>query len=138
MTTTRVPWVPVLAIVVLLLFVVSLPGLGIETRPFTSYAPWAGPVFLVLTIIIFATGIAVPLLHARRPRLSLQLSFVLGAAAIATVAFDTSHIGGLPPPLAPLVLGLIAAVVAAGLLFTAAWAWKQPGAEPVPASNQPP
>jgi hypothetical protein len=96
------------------IFVVSLPGFGVETRKPTAYAAWAGPIFLVLTVLIFVLGVAAFLFsRGEGPRLART---VLLQAAVAFVinAFDFSGVGGPRPPPGPLALGLLAIVVAVG------------------------
>jgi hypothetical protein len=106
------------SVVVLLgLYLVSLPGFGIETRPYTSYAAWAAPVFLALTLVIFAGGIAAIALLRSRPWTATHASDAAGVAAIVAVILDTSHVGGVPPPTGPLLLGIVVAVVGALILF---------------------
>jgi hypothetical protein len=106
------------SVVVLLgLYLISLPGFGIETRPYTSYAAWAAPVFLGLTLVIFAGGIAALALLRSRSWTATHASDAAGVAAIVAVLLDTSHVGGLPPPTGPLLLGIVVAVVGALILF---------------------
>jgi peptidoglycan/LPS O-acetylase OafA/YrhL len=112
--------VVVLQAVLLVLFFLAFPGLGIETRPYTSYASWAGPLFLVLTLLIFGAGLATLALLRRRGRVAAALGIVGGITAVAVVALDLSHVGGLPAPLGPLVLGLVSAAVAVALIVAAA------------------
>jgi hypothetical protein len=104
-------------VALLALFLVSLPGLGIETRSFTSYASWAAPIFLGFTLVIFAGGIAALGLLRSRPWTATHASDAAGIAAIVTVALDTSHVGGLPPPTGPLILGIVVAIVGAFVLY---------------------
>lgn len=110
----------VLLVLEALLFVVSLPGLGIETRKFTDYATWAAPIFLGLTIIIFA-GVVAAVAMARRPSdWTARLGAVVAGAAIAITLFDLSAIAGPKAPLGPLGLSAVVLVVSAGILY-AAW-----------------
>jgi hypothetical protein len=102
----------ILILVQLLIFVVSLPGLGVETRTPSQYAPWAGPIFLLLTILVFALGIAALLMLRYGAARTSQLALGQAIVAIATNAFDFSHVGGPAPPIGPTVLGLIAIVIA--------------------------
>ncbi|HEV2231629.1 MAG TPA: hypothetical protein VGV64_04315 [Thermoplasmata archaeon] len=103
----------------LVVFVVSLPGFGIETRSFTQYASWAGPIFLGLTLVIFASGLAGIGWSGRRPRAAAYLAIVMGVASIATTVFDDSHLGGPPPPMGPYLLGFVSIAVAIGLFALA-------------------
>jgi hypothetical protein len=103
----------------LILFLVSLPGFGIETRSFTQYAAWAGPVFLILTLAIFAGGIASLALLRRNPDRSSTCAMAMAGAAITTVALDTSHVGGPPPPVGPFWLGVVGAVIALAIIWAA-------------------
>jgi hypothetical protein len=109
-----------LVVVELIIFLVSLPGFGIETRTSNQYAPWAGPIFLGLTLLVFVLGI-VALVFARRggPRF-VRLAAAQAVVVIATNLFDFSGAGGPHPPLGPLVLGVAALIVALGELALAA------------------
>jgi peptidoglycan/LPS O-acetylase OafA/YrhL len=100
----------------LILFVLSLPGLGIETRTTGDYAAWAGPIFLVLTLLIFVLGIVGILLAIRGRRSSALAASGMAWAAVAIVLFDLSAIGGPPDPPGPLALSAVVLVVC-GLLF---------------------
>lgn len=102
----------VLVLVQLAIFVVSLPGLGLETRKPTDYAAWAGPIFLLLTILVFLTGVAAVALAGSRVGASIRLGALQGAIAIGINLLDFSHVGGPPPPTGPLILGVLAVVVA--------------------------
>ncbi|MCI4351512.1 MAG: hypothetical protein L3K15_08390 [Thermoplasmata archaeon] len=103
----------------LILFFLAFPGLGIETRPYSSYAAWAGPVFLLLTLLLFGAGIAAVALVHRRPSVASMAAIVDGVIAVIIVALDTSHVGGLPPPPGPLVLGVVSALVGLALIVAA-------------------
>ncbi|HKV89952.1 MAG TPA: hypothetical protein VJQ43_02010 [Thermoplasmata archaeon] len=109
-------WVALLGLE-LILFLVSLPGFGIETRSFTSYAAWAGPIFLVLTLLVFGLGLAGIAVVWRNPRRSAQLGAGMAVAAVVTVLFDLSHVAGPPDPPGPLVLSVFVIIVSAGVLF---------------------
>jgi hypothetical protein len=117
---------PILIVVLLLLFLVSFPGFGIETRSYSSYAAWAGPIFLVLSLLIFASGIAALLLRWRGSANAPYLGMVMAGAAIATILLDVSHVGGLPPPTGPLLLSALGLVIAAALLWVSysAYCWQ--------------
>jgi hypothetical protein len=120
-----------LLIVQLLVFLVALPGFGIETRSFTQYAAWAGPIFLALTVVLFAAGIA-GLVTLRRPSNASPISaLTVAVAALLTVLLDDSHVAGPPPPAGPLVLSVIAIVVSALLIV---FAYQSMGAAPGPAA----
>lgn len=108
-----------LLVVEALLFVASLPGLGIETRKFTQYAMWAAPIFLGLTIVIFA-GAVVAVVTARRPSLTTaRVSVIVGFAAIAITLFDLSAIAGPPDPPGPLGLSVVVLIVSGAMLLLA-------------------
>ena len=100
----------------LVIFLISLPGFGIETRTTSQYSAWAGPVFLVLTILVFALGVSAFVTSRRRARASASLAIGAGLAAIATNLLDFSHVGGPAPPTGPLVLGILATLVAVVLI----------------------
>jgi hypothetical protein len=119
-------------IVQLLIFVVSLPGVGIETRKFTQYAAWAGPVFLVLTVLVFALGLA-SIATVRRPtKTTANAGAAMAIVAAITNLLDFSHLGGPPPPPGPFYLGIVALVVAILQLLSAARVIGQTGAGPPP------
>lgn len=109
----------VLVVVQLAIFVVSLPGLGIETRSPSQYAAWAGPLFLLLTVLVFALGIGALVLARSRAIGAARLGLGQGVVAIVTNLLDFSHVGGPPPPSGPLILGAIAIVVAVAELVVA-------------------
>lgn len=110
-----------LAVVLMVIFVLSLPGLGLETRKTTDYAAWAGPIFLVLTLLVFAFGVATFVLRKRSVR---SLRSVAGSQAVVAILLnllDFSGVGGPRPPLGPLVLGVSAVAVAVlelGVMFS--------------------
>ncbi|MCI4348878.1 MAG: hypothetical protein L3J93_01485 [Thermoplasmata archaeon] len=108
---------PILVVVLAILFLVSFPGFGIETRSYASYAAWAGPIFLILSLLIFASGIVGLLLHWRGSTKAPYFGMVMAGAAIATILLDISHVGGLPPPTGPLILSGIGLVLAVVLLW---------------------
>jgi peptidoglycan/LPS O-acetylase OafA/YrhL len=101
----------------LIVFVISLPGFGVETRSFTQYASWAGPVFLVLTLLVFGLGILGLLFLRRREGRGAWAAIGMALSAAAAVLLDLSHVGGPPPPPGPLVLSAVALVLSALLLF---------------------
>ena len=108
-----------LLIVEAILFIVSLPGLGLETRKFTQYATWAAPIFLGLTIVIFA-GVVGAAATARRPsRTTASLAVLVGVATIAITLFDLSAIAGPPDPPGPFGLSVVVLIVSALVLFLA-------------------
>lgn len=97
-------------------FLASLPGFGIETRTTSQYAAWAGPIFLVLTILVFVLGVAMLAYYRSKPWTSARLGLGQAVAAIATNLLDFSHVGGPAPPLGPFVLGVIALILAVGAI----------------------
>ena len=99
-------------VLLLLLFFVSLPGFGVETRPVSAYDAWAGPLFLLLTLLVFIGGILFLVFRSSRPGAALSAAQVQSVAAIVIVVVDTSAIGGPGPPLGPLSLGIVALLVA--------------------------
>lgn len=103
----------------LAIFLISLPGLGVETRKPSDYAAWAGPMFLILTILVFVLGLAAFALWRRRPWGARNLAMGQAAAAVATNLLDISHVGGPAPPMGPLVLGLLSIVVAVVAIYEA-------------------
>ncbi|HZY69495.1 MAG TPA: hypothetical protein VFF67_00760 [Thermoplasmata archaeon] len=109
----------VLILVQMVVFLVSLPGFGIETRTVSQYSAWAGPVFLLLTVLVFVLGIAAFVLSRSRATAAARFGFGQGVVAIVTNLLDFSHVGGPAPPAGPLVLGVIAIVVALGELLLA-------------------
>jgi hypothetical protein len=116
----------------LLVFVVSLPGFGIETRSFTQYARWAGPVFLALTVLVFALGI-LSLATVRRPtKTTANAAAAMAILAAVTNLLDFSHLGGPAPPPAPFALGIASLVLAIGQLLASARVIGQTGAGPPP------
>jgi hypothetical protein len=128
----------VLLAILIVLFVVSLPGFGIETRRFTQYAAWAGPVFLVLTILVFA-GAAGGLATGRsRPRLSASLATLAAASAIVATLLDFSLVGGPPAPPGPFVLGIVTLAVSVLILVVAGWVLRAASAESTPAAIERP
>jgi len=105
--------------VLVVLFIVSLPGLGVETRTTAQYAAWAGPIFLVLTILVFALSLA-GIGLARYGRRSVAATAGGAAtAAVAIVLFDLSAIGGPPDPPGPLALSVVVLVVCALIYYLA-------------------
>lgn len=106
----------VLVVVEIALFVVSLPGFGVETRSFTQYAAWAGPEFLLLTLLIFIPGVIAVVYLFRKPARAGSAAILSAIAALATVALDTSHVGGPPPPPGPFWLGVVAALIAVAII----------------------
>ncbi|HEV2317715.1 MAG TPA: hypothetical protein VGV89_09110 [Thermoplasmata archaeon] len=102
----------ILVVLQMVIFLISLPGFGIETRTTGQYAPWAGPIFLVLTILVFAFGIAALAVMRSRTRTFVRLASAQAVVAVATNLFDFSHVGGPAPPIGPFVLGVIALFVA--------------------------
>ncbi|MCI4352557.1 MAG: hypothetical protein L3K14_04135 [Thermoplasmata archaeon] len=108
-----------LLLVEAVLFVVSLPGFGIETRKFTDYAMWAGPVFLGLTILIFAGVLAAVATARRMSDWTARLALIVAAAAVAIVLFDLSAVAGPPDPPGPLALSAVVLVVSALILYCA-------------------
>jgi NADH:ubiquinone oxidoreductase subunit K len=96
----------------IVIFVISLPGFGIENRKASQYAAWAGPIFLLLTLLVFAFGIAALALAGRRPATAVWLALIQAAVAVITNLFDFSHVGGPAPPPGPFVLGLLSILVA--------------------------
>lgn len=102
------------------IFVVSLPGFGVETRKPSDYSVWAGPLFLLLTVLVFALGIAALVTLRLRQMLARELGAGQALAAIATNVLDISHVGGPPPPAGPLVLGVLSILVAATTLVVVA------------------
>jgi peptidoglycan/LPS O-acetylase OafA/YrhL len=113
-----------------ILFLVSLPGLGLETRKFTDYAPWAGPIFLILTLVIFV-GILAAIAVARRPSHgTASLAIVVAIAAVAIVLFDLSAIAGPPDPPGPLGVSAVVLVVSAAMLFLASREMREPPPAP--------
>gem|GEM_PF-2762208 len=106
------PGLLALVAVQLLIFVLSLPGLGIETRTPGQYAAWAGPIFLVLTLLVFLLGIGALASSRSRPTWVPGLSAGQGVMALLTNLLDISQIGGPAPPTGPLILGVVSIVVA--------------------------
>ena len=100
-----------LVAVLLALFLVSLPGFGIETRSFMAYAAWAGPIFLILTLVVFVGGVIALVFLRSNLRRACDGARASGAAAILATLLDYSGIGGPAPPRGPLVLGLIVLLV---------------------------
>jgi hypothetical protein len=94
------------------IFVLSLPGFGVETRKASDYSVWAGPIFLLLTVLVFALGIAAIVALRSRLHLARELGAGQAVAALATNLLDISHAGGPPPPTGPLVLGILSILVA--------------------------
>ncbi len=109
-----------LLVVQLFIFVISLPGFGVETRSTSQYSAWAGPVFLGLTLLVFAFGVAGLVMCWRRTRTAAYLATAMGVFAAVTVLFDYSGVGGAKPPTGPFILGIVALIVSA-LLFISAW-----------------
>jgi hypothetical protein len=113
----------------MLIFLISLPGFGIETRKPSDYQPWAGPVFLILTLLVFAFGVAALVAARSSASWLVRLGVAQGAAALLTNVLDISHVGGPPPPTGPLVLGAISIAVAIlEFAFAAATARAPPSA----------
>lgn len=110
-------WVAVAA--QLVIFIVSLPGFGIETRKPSDYSVWAGPIFLLLTILVIVLGLGFFAVARRRPRSARRLAVGQAFAAIATNVLDISHVGGPAPPNGPLVLGILSIIVAVATLWAA-------------------
>ena len=108
-----------LLLIELVVFIVSLPGFGIETRSLSAYAPWSGPIFLLLTILIFLSGLAGIGLASRRPRASAKFGWAMGLAAILTVVLDDSRVAGPAPPPGPYALGFVAILVALAIFAAA-------------------
>jgi hypothetical protein len=131
---SKLRFLGILVAVQLVIFLVSLPGFGIETRTTSQYAFWAGPVFLVLTLLVFALGVASLGLIRSRRCLSAELGLGQGVVAIVTNLFDFSHIGGPAPPTGPFVLGSIAVVVALAELALAILFLRSPEACEDPAA----
>lgn len=104
-------------------FLISLPGLGIETRKPSDYAAWAGPIFLVLTLLVFAFGIAALVFVRSRVGLSFSLGGGQAILAVTTNLLDISHVGGPPPPPGPLLLAGVSIVLATVTLVSAAVGW---------------
>lgn len=96
----------------IIIFLISLPGFGIETRTASQYAAWAGPIFLGLTVLVFAIGAASLLGMRGSGRWFGPLAGGQGVAAIVTNVLDFSGVGGPRPPTGPLVLGVVAILVA--------------------------
>ncbi len=96
----------------LIVFLVSLPGFGIETRKFTQFAAWAGPIFLVLTLVVFTFGASGIALTWRRPRTAAYLAVGMGVSALAAILLDLSKVGGPAPPTGPLILAIVGIVIA--------------------------
>lgn len=107
----------------ILVFIISLPGLGIETRKPSDYAAWAGPIFLGLTLLVFALGIAALALLRSRVSLGLGLGAGQAIAAVTTNLFDISHVGGPPPPPGPLLLAGLSIVLAIATVVSAVMRW---------------
>ena len=128
----------VLVVVQLVIFLVSLPGLGLETRAPSQYAAWAGPVFLGLTFLVFALGVSSLGLGGSRPARAVQLGAAQAVAAIATNVLDFSHVGGPPPPTGPLVLGVISIVIALAQLASSRMLPRGPPPTGAPGSNDAP
>jgi hypothetical protein len=116
----------------LVIFVVSLPGVGIETRKFTQYASWAGPLFLVLTVLVFALGLGTIATVRRPTKTAANAGAAMAIFAAVTNILDFSHLGGPPPSPGPLYLGIASLVVAILQLLSAARVIGQTGAGPPP------
>ena len=101
-----------LVVIQLVIFIVSLPGFGIETRTPAQYAAWAGPLFLLFTLLIFVLGLAALGLSRSRPAWTRNLAVGQGVVALAINFLDISHVGGPAPPTGPLILGIASIVVA--------------------------
>ena len=119
----------------IVLFVLSLPGFGVETRKFSQYANWAGPVFLGLTLGIFLTGIAGLLLVRRNLRGAARSGIVMAVAAIAIVLFDLSSVAGPPDPPGPLALSAVVLGVSVAILYVGVRALRTAAAPPDPAPS---
>src|ERR1700730_4929556 len=85
----------------LLIFIVALPGFGIETRTVSDYKSWGGPIFLLLTVILFASGVAALVTSPSRPGPSARFALLMAAAGIVTVLLDDSGLAGKLPPAGP-------------------------------------
>jgi hypothetical protein len=96
----------------MVLFLISLPGFGIETRKTSDYSAWAGPVFLLLTILVFVLGIVAAVFPRRTSGTFKSAVVGQGAVAIIINLLDFSGLGGPRPPVGPLVLGVAALIVA--------------------------
>src|SRR5215472_15029883 len=84
-----------LVLVQVIIFILSLPGFGIETRKPSDYAAWAGPIFLILTVLVLALGVlAILLLLRDRATGARKLALGQAVAALATNLLDISHVGG--------------------------------------------
>lgn len=101
-----------LAAVLMAIFLVSLPGFGIETRKTTDYSAWAGPVFLILTLLVFALGVAAIMARKRATGTLQATAGSQAAVAVLLNLLDFSGVGGPRPPPGPLVLGVSAIVIA--------------------------
>ena len=118
----------------LVIFVLSLPGLGIETRSASQYAAWAAPIFLGLTALVFALGVAAIAVARRRMPVAARLAVAQAGAALVTNVLDISHVGGPPPPTGPLILAIVSIAVAVGEIVYAGQVLKY---RPAPASTEP-
>lgn len=99
-------------LVQIMIFIVSLPGFGVETRKASDYSAWAGPIFLLLTVLVFALGVAAIVALRSRGHLARELGAGQAVSALATNLLDISHVGGPPPPSGPLLLGILSILVA--------------------------
>jgi hypothetical protein len=117
----------------IVLFFLSLPGLGIETRTTSQYAAWAGPIFLGLTLLVFVTGVVGILLVRRRPRWGGMFGLAMGVTAVAIVLFDLSAVAGPPDPPGPLVLSAVVLAVCVGIFYQASRILRSDAAASAPA-----
>ncbi|HKS59917.1 MAG TPA: hypothetical protein VJS68_03975 [Thermoplasmata archaeon] len=108
------------------LFLVSLPGFGIETRSFAQYAAWAGPIFLTLTLVIFGSAIAGIVLAKRPPNWSRRMGILAAGAAVSVTLFDLSAVAGPPDPTGPLILSGVVIVVSAAILLAVGMEMRTP------------
>lgn len=116
------------------IFVLSLPGFGIETRKPSDYSAWAGPLFLALTILVFLLGAGAIVALRNRMGLARMLGVGQAVSALLTNFLDLSHIGGAAPPGGPLALGVVSILVAFLTLY-AAWCLLCPPPEPTPPTS---
>ena len=104
-------WGLVAALVAALLVQVPMfPGMGLETRDATTFAPWFQMVSLVLFPSLLVAAVIALVVASGRPRVSASLAAAFGAGMIIVTSLDLSGAGGAAPPLVISILEAAALV----------------------------
>jgi uncharacterized membrane protein YtjA (UPF0391 family) len=106
----------VTSLLALLFSILLAPApLGLDTRPFSSYASWYASIILPIILILYVLNIAVLLLAWKRPGYVNRVALVWAVLALITTVLDEGGVGG---PMPGLTVGTVEILYLVSVLVT--------------------